>query len=104
MRIDFEQVSSTLIYEDSRSVIVMTENPVNRKASRHIDTHKHFIGQLVQDKIRLEQCTTDRMVEDALTKGLPDPVFEKHKVEILEKTSNTCSVCVVFMVYKNQIG
>jgi hypothetical protein len=44
----FEQVSTELLYEDSRSVIVMTENPVNRKASCHIDTHKHFIGQLVE--------------------------------------------------------
>jgi hypothetical protein len=43
----FEQVSPTLLYEDSRAVIVMVENPVNRKASRHIDTRKHLIGQLV---------------------------------------------------------
>ncbi len=46
----FEQVSPTLLYEDSRAVIAMDENPVNRKASRHIDTRKHFIGQLVEDK------------------------------------------------------
>ncbi len=38
----FEQVSPTLLYEDSRVVIVMDENPVNRKASRHIDTRKHL--------------------------------------------------------------
>ncbi len=44
----FEQVSPTLLYEDSRAVIDMPENPVNRKSSRHIDTRKHFIGQLVQ--------------------------------------------------------
>jgi hypothetical protein len=80
----FEKVSPTLVYEDSRSVIVMHENPVNRKVSRHIDTRKHFIGLLV------EQCTTDRMVVDALTKGLPDSGFAKHKTEMLGKTSNTC--------------
>ncbi len=28
----FEQVSPTLLYEDSRTVTVMAENPVNRKA------------------------------------------------------------------------
>jgi hypothetical protein len=62
----------------------MAENPVNRKASRHIDTRKHFIGQLVEDKtIVLEKCVTDHMVADALTKGLPAPAFEKHKTEIL---------------------
>jgi hypothetical protein len=102
----FEQVSPTLLYEDSRAVIAMAENPVNRKASRHIDTRKHFIGQLVEDKmIVLEQCATDRMVADALTKGLPAPAFEKHKAEMLGKTSNACSICVAFkMVYKKQIG
>ena len=82
----FEQVSPTLLYEDSRAVIAMAENPVNRKASRHIDTRKHFIGQLVEDKtIVLEQCATDHMVADALTKGLPAPAFEKHKTKMLGK-------------------
>ncbi len=102
----FEQVSPSLLYEDSRAVIVMTETPVNRKASRHIDTHKHFIGQLVEDKtIVLEQCATDNMVEDALTMGLPAPAFEKHKAKMLGKNSNTCSVSVAFsMVYKRPIG
>ncbi len=40
----FEQVSPTLLYKDSRAVIAMTENQVNRKASRHIDIRKHFFG------------------------------------------------------------
>jgi hypothetical protein len=102
----FEQVSPTLLYEDSRAVIVMAENPVNRKASRHIDTRKHFIGQLVEDKtIVLEHCATDHMVADTLTKGLPAPAFEKHKTKMIGKKSNVCSVCVAFvMVYKSQIG
>jgi hypothetical protein len=82
----FEQVSPTLLYEDSRSVIFMSENPVNRKASPHINTHKNYIGQLVEDKtIVFEQCATDYMVTDALTKGLPAPAFEKHKAKILGK-------------------
>ncbi len=104
----FEQVSPTLLYEDSRAVIAMSENPVNRKASRHIDTLKHFIGQLVEDKtIVLEQCATDHMVADALTKGLPAPAFwmRSTRQKMLGKKSNVCSVCVAFvMVYKRQIG
>ncbi len=65
----FDQVSPTLFYEDSRAVITMAETPVNRNTSRHIDTRKHFIGQLVEGKtIVLEQCATDNMVADALTK------------------------------------
>ena len=34
----FEQKGPTTLYEDSRAVICMAENPVNRKSSRHIDT------------------------------------------------------------------
>ena len=99
-------VFDTLFYEYSRAVIVMAENKVNRKASRHIDTRKHFIGQLVEDKtIVFEQCATDNMVAGALTEGLPAPAFEKHKAKMLGKNSNACSVCVAFvMVYKRQIG
>jgi hypothetical protein len=50
------------MYEDSR-VVVMVDNPINRKGSRHIDTHKHFIGDLVQGgeifipKTRLKSLT-----------------------------------------------
>jgi hypothetical protein len=66
----------------------MSETPVNRKASRHVDTHRHFIGQLVEDKtIVLEQCATDNMVTDALTKGPPAPASEKHKAKNLGKNS-----------------
>jgi hypothetical protein len=58
----FEQVSPTFIYEDLRSVIDTAENPMNRKTSRHIDTRKHYIGQLVEDRtIVLDQYATDNM-------------------------------------------
>ncbi len=53
----------------------------------------------------LKQCATGNMVADVLTKGLPDPAFEKHKAKMLEKKSNVCSLCVAFaMVYTRQIG
>jgi hypothetical protein len=81
----------TLLYADSRAVIAMPENPVNRKASRHMISAKHFIGQLAEDKIKvLEQCATEKMVADALPKGLPARAFEKHKAEMLGKSSNAC--------------
>ena len=39
----FKQDTSRILYEDSRSVNVMAENPVNRKASRHIDTRRNHM-------------------------------------------------------------
>ena len=82
----FIQHSPTVLYEDSRAVICMAENPVNRKASRHIDTRKHWIGEAVAAKlIKLDPCSTNKMVEDALTKNLPAPTFERHRESMFGK-------------------
>jgi len=70
------------LYEDSRAVIAMAENPSNRKGARHIDTREHFVDQLVKDRIiKLVQCS--KMVADALTKNLPAPAFEHHRTTML---------------------
>jgi hypothetical protein len=72
------------LYEDSRAVIAMAENPSNRKGARHIDTREHFVDQLVKDHIiKLVQCRTNKMVADALTKNLPAPTFEQHRATML---------------------
>ena len=64
----------------------MAENPVNRKASRHIDTRKHWIGEAVEAKlIKLDPCSTNKMVADALTKNLPAPTFERHRESMFGK-------------------
>ena len=70
----FPQLGPMHLYEDSRAVIAMAENPSNRKGARHIDTREHFVDQLVKDRIiKLAQCRTNKMVADALTKNLPAP-------------------------------
>jgi hypothetical protein len=64
----------------------MVENPVNQKASRHMDTRMHFIGQLatVTDQIaKLLPCKTDKMVADALTKRLQGPTFRLHRARMM---------------------
>jgi hypothetical protein len=47
----FPQIGPMHLYEDSRAVIAMAENPSNRKGARHIDTREHFVDQLVKDRI-----------------------------------------------------
>ena len=87
----FDGILHTPMWRPPVEPRLATENPVNRKASRHIDTRKHFIGQLVEDKtIVLKQCPTEKVEADALTKGLPAPAFERHKAEMLGKSSNAC--------------
>ncbi len=73
----FPQLGPMHLYEDSRAVVAMSENPSNRKGSRHIDTREHFVDQLVKDRIvKLVQCRTNKMVADALTKNLSATAFE----------------------------
>ena len=80
----FLQQGPSYLYEDSRAVICMAENPSNRKGARHIDTREHFVDQLVKDRIvKLQQCRTNKMVADALTKNLPAPAFEQHRATML---------------------
>ena len=76
----FGQEEPTELYKDSRAVICMVENSVNQKASRHMDTRNHFLGQLVTDQIvKLLLCKTDKIVADALTKSLQGPTLRQHR-------------------------
>ena len=88
-----KQRGPTKLYEDSRAVICMAENPVNRKASRHIDTRRYWIGEAVAAKvIKLLPCTTQRMVADALTKSLPAVTFHQHRYTMLGECNTPYAV------------
>ena len=94
----FEQKGPTTLYEDSRAVICMAENPVNRKSSRHIDTRRHFIGELVAaGTVKLADCRTDEMVADALTKSLPYPSFKKHRATMMGEEVKQAKVYQIVM-------
>ena len=67
------------MYEDNASCIAMSENPVNAERSRHIDTRRFFISDLVRDGLmKLEKCAGTHNPADALTKSLPGPSYDKH--------------------------
>jgi hypothetical protein len=72
----FPQLGPMYLYEDSRAVIAMAENPSNRTGARNIDRREHFVDQLVKDRIvKLVQCRTNKMVADTLTKNLLAPAL-----------------------------
>ena len=57
----------------------MSENPVRRKFSRHIDIRKYYVRQLVLNGfLKLVPLRTHKMVADAHTKSLPSPAFVGH--------------------------
>jgi len=47
----YQQSTATDIFEDNLECIAMSENPVRRKFSRHIDIRLHFVRELVKAKI-----------------------------------------------------
>jgi len=72
----FAQTTATLLYEDNLACVAMSENPVRRKFSRHIDICKYCVRvrELVLNGfLKLLPLRTHKMVADALTKSLPSP-------------------------------
>jgi len=76
----FSQNTATLLYEDNLACVVMSENLVRRKFSRHIDICKYYVRELVLNGLlKLVPLRTHKMVADALTKSLPSPAFVGHR-------------------------
>ena len=74
------QLAPTDVCEDNLVCVAMSENPVRRKFSRHIDIRRYFVRELVGNKtLRLVPLRTHLMVADALTKSLPSPAHIKHR-------------------------
>ena len=76
----YTQIAPTRIYEDNLACVAMSENPVRRKFSRHIDIRRFFVRDMVTAGIlKLVPLRTHLMVADALTKSLPSPAHIKHR-------------------------
>jgi len=76
----FSQTKATLLYEDNLACVAMSENPVRRKFSRHIDIRKYNVRELVLNGfLKLVPLRTHKMVADALNKSLPSPAFVGHR-------------------------
>ena len=76
----FPPTGPTRVYEDNLACVAMSENPVRRKYSRHIDIRRYFVRDLVSMQVlKLVPLRTNLMVADALTKSLPAPAHAKHR-------------------------
>jgi len=86
----FSQTKATILSEDNLTCAVMSENPVRRKFSRHIDIRKYCVHELVMNGfLKLVPLRTHKMVADALTKILPSPAFVGHRQIMTGHTSFT---------------
>ena len=67
------------VWEDNAACILMSENPVNRDRSRHVDIKFYFLCERVRaGEIKSYKYWGPLDVADALTKSLPWPAFHKH--------------------------
>jgi len=77
----YQQNTATEIYKDDLAILAISENPVRRKFSRHIDIRRYFVRRLVKTEfVKLIPLRTHKMVADAHTKSLPWPAFIGHRV------------------------
>jgi len=84
----FSQIKATLLYEDNLACVAMSENPVRRKFSCHIDIRKYYVRELVLNGfLKLAPLRTHKIVADALTKSLPSPAFVGHRQIMTGHTS-----------------
>jgi hypothetical protein len=75
------QRNATIIFEDNTACIAMSQNPVERVRSKHIDLRRMYIKELNRRQIvRLVQVGTAHMHADYLTKPLAaDPLRFHHR-------------------------
>ena len=66
-----------ILYCDNLSAINISKNPIQHSRTKHSDIRRHFIRDLVEDKIvTLEHVTTERQLADIFTKALDVNQFE----------------------------
>ena len=82
----YPPLAQTRVYEDNLACIAMSENPLRRKFSRHIDIRRYFVRDLVAHKILTLVPLRTHMVADALTKSLPAPAHTKHRDVMIGKS------------------
>lgn len=65
------QPDPTILYEDNQGAIAMSENPVHRQRSKHIDVKHNFVREKVGSlEIKLVYVPTQDQLADMLTKPL----------------------------------
>jgi len=79
------------MFSDSRGSITMTQNPVQRSASKHIEVADHYAREMVdRGFVTVTHVPTDRMLADILTKALTAAKFLFLRAFIVKPTKPQC--------------
>ena len=78
--LNLPQPSPTPLFEDNRACRLLSENPVHRERSKHIDFRVHALrDRVASGEVVLVDCSSHDMVADSLTKNLPADAFLRHR-------------------------
>ena len=67
------------LYCDNESAVTYAHNNRSSNAAKHIDIKFYVVKDKVRDHaISLENVSTEKILADPLTKGLPPNVFREH--------------------------
>ena len=67
---------STAIFCDNQSYVKISMDLVTRKRTKHVDTHMHYIRELVHDRTTvLQYCPTNEQIAYIFTKSFTEKNF-----------------------------
>ena len=84
----------TIIYQDNKGAISLTQGGGNHKRSKHFQIEFDMLREKVREKeIEIQYMETEEMCADMFTKSLNKALFNKHREKIMKKnTGNKKSV------------
>ena len=79
-----KQEEPTVIHEDNFGCVQLTKNAVLHTRTKHIDIRHHKLRELVNNNtIFVQQCSSELMLADILTKPLPKKRFQDLAMKLL---------------------
>jgi len=80
----FKIDTPTIIYQDNKSAILLTQNKGQHKRSKHFGIEFDAVRESVREKeIEVKYLDTQNMPADMLTKSLAKAAFNKHKEAVM---------------------